>query len=102
MAPFDEVAFELGTGRALRPVKTQFGWHVIEAVADVEDAATQELAEVEEQISTTLLEEKRPHQRVGAGAQGSLRRPGRLRARLRAAAGSRDDLRRYRHAPQTE
>ena len=59
VAPFDEVAFELETGELSDPVKTQFGWHVIEAVADVEDAATQELAEVEEQISTTLLEEKK-------------------------------------------
>ena len=59
VAPFDEVAFELETGELSDPVKTQFGWHVIEAVADAEDAAMQELAEVEEQISTTLLEEKK-------------------------------------------
>lgn len=59
VAPFDEVAFELETGELSDPVKTQFGWHVIEAVADAEEAATQELAEVEEQISATLLEEKK-------------------------------------------
>ena len=59
VAPFDEVAFELKTGELSEPVKTQFGWHVIEAVEDVVEAQTQELAEVEEQISSTLLEEKR-------------------------------------------
>ncbi len=40
-------------------MKTQFGWHIIEAVGDIEDASTQELSAVEEQISTTLLEEKK-------------------------------------------
>jgi parvulin-like peptidyl-prolyl isomerase len=59
VAPFDEVAFELETGELSEPVKTQFGWHIIEAVGDVEEATTQALADVEEQISTTLLEEKK-------------------------------------------
>ncbi len=59
VAPFDEVAFELDTGELSEPVKTQFGWHIIEAVGDVEEAATQPLTEVEESISTTLLEEKK-------------------------------------------
>jgi parvulin-like peptidyl-prolyl isomerase len=59
VAPFDEAAFALETGELSEPVKTQFGWHIIEAVGDIEEASTQELSEVEEQISTTLLEEKR-------------------------------------------
>ena len=59
VAPFDKVAFELETGELSQPVKTQFGWHIIEAVGDVEEASTQPLSEVEEQISTTLLEEKK-------------------------------------------
>ncbi len=59
VAPFDEVAFELETGELSEPVKTQFGWHVIEAVDDVVEASAQELADVEEQISTTLVEEKK-------------------------------------------
>jgi parvulin-like peptidyl-prolyl isomerase len=59
VAPFDKVAFELETGELSEPVKTQFGWHIIEAVGDIEEASTQELADVEEQISTTLLEEKK-------------------------------------------
>jgi len=59
VAPFDKVAFELETGELSEPVKTQFGWHVIEAVDDVMAASTQALADVEEQISSTLLEQKK-------------------------------------------
>ena len=59
VAPFDKVAFDLDTGELSQPVKTQFGWHIIEAVGDVVPASTQELSEVEEQISTTLLEDKK-------------------------------------------
>jgi foldase protein PrsA len=57
--PFDRVAFELDTGELSQPVKTQFGWHIIEALADAVPASTQKLADVEEQISTTLLEERK-------------------------------------------
>ena len=46
VAPFDEVAFTLKTGELSEPVKTQFGWHIIEAVGPVVEAATQELADV--------------------------------------------------------
>jgi parvulin-like peptidyl-prolyl isomerase len=63
VAPFDEVAFELETGELSEPVRTQFGWHIIEAVGDIEEATTQPLSEVEESISTTLLEEKK-NQRI--------------------------------------
>jgi peptidyl-prolyl cis-trans isomerase C len=59
VAPFDKVAFDLETGELSEPVKTQFGWHIIEAVADVEEASTQELTAVEEQIRETLAEEKK-------------------------------------------
>jgi foldase protein PrsA len=63
VAPFDKVAFNLDTGELSQPVKTQFGWHIIEAVGDVVPASTQKLSDVEEQISTTLLEEKK-NQRI--------------------------------------
>ena len=59
VAPFDKAAFDLETGELSEPVKTQFGWHIIEAVADVEEASTQELTAVEEQIRETLAEEKK-------------------------------------------
>jgi parvulin-like peptidyl-prolyl isomerase len=59
VAPFDKVAFDLDTGELSAPVKTQFGWHIIEAVGDVQEKSTQDLSEVEEQIRSTLLEEKK-------------------------------------------
>jgi parvulin-like peptidyl-prolyl isomerase len=59
VAPFDKVAFELDTGELSDPVKTQFGWHIIEAVGDIQEKSTQDLSEVEEQIRDTLLEEKK-------------------------------------------
>jgi parvulin-like peptidyl-prolyl isomerase len=59
VAPFDKVAFDLDTGELSEPVKTQFGWHIIEAVGDVEEKSTQDISEVEEQIRSTLLEEKK-------------------------------------------
>jgi peptidyl-prolyl cis-trans isomerase C len=59
VAPFDKVAFDLDTGELSEPVKTQFGWHIIEAVGDIEEKSTQDLSEVEEQIRSTLLEEKK-------------------------------------------
>jgi parvulin-like peptidyl-prolyl isomerase len=56
---FDRTAFELETGELSEPVKTQFGWHIIEAVGDIEPKATQDLDDVREQIEGTLLEEKK-------------------------------------------
>lgn len=56
---FDETAFGLETGELSEPVKTQFGWHIIEATSAVKPKSTQELSEVEEQIREQLLEEKK-------------------------------------------
>jgi parvulin-like peptidyl-prolyl isomerase len=56
---FDKTAFELETGELSRPVKTQFGWHIIEATSAVKPKKTQELSAVEKQISDQLLEEKK-------------------------------------------
>src|SRR5918996_2269526 len=56
---FDKTAFELETGELSEPVKTQFGWHIIEATSAVKPKATQELGDVESQISEQLLEEQK-------------------------------------------
>jgi parvulin-like peptidyl-prolyl isomerase len=56
---FDKTAFELETGELSPPVKTQFGWHIIEATSAVKPKATQELSDVESQISDQLLEEQK-------------------------------------------
>jgi peptidyl-prolyl cis-trans isomerase C len=56
---FDKVAFSLKTGELSKPVKTQFGWHVIMAISDVTPKKTKPLSEVEDQIRQQLLEQKR-------------------------------------------
>jgi foldase protein PrsA len=56
---FDEVSFELAKGELSKPVKTQYGYHVIEAVSDVSKATTTPLDKVRASIRTTLLQQKR-------------------------------------------
>jgi foldase protein PrsA len=56
--PFDKTAFELKTGELSEPVKTQFGWHLIEATADVKPAKTKPLSAVEKEIRTQLEQQK--------------------------------------------
>jgi parvulin-like peptidyl-prolyl isomerase len=58
VAPFDEFVFEAETGDLSQPVKTQFGWHVIEVLSDVKPKSTTPLTEVEQSIRDTLLREK--------------------------------------------
>jgi parvulin-like peptidyl-prolyl isomerase len=38
--PFDQTAFLLDKGQVSRPVKTQYGWHIIQALSDVKPAHT--------------------------------------------------------------
>jgi foldase protein PrsA len=56
---FDKVAFELKKGQLSQPVKTQYGWHLIEALSDVKPPSTTPLKDVKEQIRQQLLQEKR-------------------------------------------
>ncbi len=56
---FDKASFELGKGELSKPVKTQYGYHVIEAVSDVRKATTTPLAKVRASIRTQLLQQKR-------------------------------------------
>jgi parvulin-like peptidyl-prolyl isomerase len=58
VAPFDRAAFSLETGELSRPIKTQFGYHLIEPVADVKEASARPLASVEKEIRQTLLRDK--------------------------------------------
>ena len=57
--PFDKTVFELDTGELSKPVKTQFGWHIIEALSAVKAKSTRPLSEVEKDIQNQLLEQKR-------------------------------------------
>lgn len=56
---FDKTSFELDEGELSKPVKTQYGYHVIEAVSAVRPAKTTALGKVKASIRTTLLQQKR-------------------------------------------
>ncbi len=56
---FDKVAFELEPGALSKPVKTTYGYHVIEALTPVKKATTTPIAKVRASIRTTLLQEKK-------------------------------------------
>jgi parvulin-like peptidyl-prolyl isomerase len=59
VAPFDKVAFSLARNKISAPVKTQFGWHVIEALSAVKPAKTTPLKDVKSSIQQQLLQTKK-------------------------------------------
>lgn len=56
---FDKAAFELTGGARSKPVKTTYGYHIIEALGPVKKATTTPIAKVRASIRTTLLQEKK-------------------------------------------
>ncbi|MBA3433030.1 MAG: peptidylprolyl isomerase [Actinobacteria bacterium] len=56
---FDKTSFELEQGVVSPPVKTTYGYHVIEALSPVRKAETTSIAKVRASIKATLLQEKR-------------------------------------------
>ena len=57
--PFDQTAFNLGTGTVSAPVETQYGFHIIEPVAEVKAASRTPLKEVRQSIYQQLLQQKK-------------------------------------------
>ena len=60
--PFDKVAFSIKTKVISKPVHTQFGWHIIEALGPIKKgtpAKPTPLAQVKENIRQTLLSTKK-------------------------------------------
>jgi foldase protein PrsA len=68
---FDKKAFSLKTGQTSRPVKTQFGWHIIRADKDATKSKKTPFAQVKQAIRQQLLQQERSGslQRWLAGVQ---------------------------------
>jgi foldase protein PrsA len=59
VAPFDKKAFALKKNELSAPVKTEFGFHVIQAVGDVKPAKVTPLKDVKDAIRQQLLQTKK-------------------------------------------
>jgi parvulin-like peptidyl-prolyl isomerase len=59
VAAFDKAAFSLKTNELSQPVKTQFGYHLIQALADVKPGSVTPYAQVKDQIRTQLESERK-------------------------------------------
>jgi foldase protein PrsA len=56
---FDKSAFALKVHELSQPVKTQYGWHIIEALTGIKKATTTPLSEVRTAIRQQLLQQKK-------------------------------------------
>ncbi|HSC93042.1 MAG TPA: peptidylprolyl isomerase [Gaiellaceae bacterium] len=56
---FDQTAFLLAKDTVSRPVKTQYGYHIIKPISDIKPAKTTPLKQVKESIRQQLLQTKR-------------------------------------------
>jgi len=57
--PFDKQAFSLAKNELSAPVKTEFGYHLIEPLSEVKKAAVTPFKDVEAQIRQQLVQEKK-------------------------------------------
>ena len=56
---FDAVAFKLKVHELSKPVKTQYGWHIIQALTPIKKATTTPLSQVTAAIKQQLLQSKK-------------------------------------------
>lgn len=59
VAPFDQTAFLLGVGTVSRPLKTQYGYHLIMPISNVTPAKTTPLKQVTDAIRQQLLQQRK-------------------------------------------
>jgi foldase protein PrsA len=59
VGPFDQTAFLLSKGQVSRPIKSQYGWHIIQALSDVKPPKTTPLKDVKDSIKTQLEGQKK-------------------------------------------
>jgi foldase protein PrsA len=57
--PFDKASFSLKNGETSAPVKSVYGWHIIQALGPIKPAHTQTFKEVESQIKSNLAQQKK-------------------------------------------
>ena len=95
MAPFDQTAFLLKKNAISRPVKTEFGFHIIQPIGEVKEAKVTPLKDVEDSINQQLAQTKKNEAMTKwvDGAEREVRRQGQLRRRLQPAARQADDHR---------
>lgn len=58
-AAYERVVFSIPKGKVAGPIRTQFGWHIVEALGSVQLGKTWAYAEVKEQIRQELLQNKK-------------------------------------------
>jgi foldase protein PrsA len=58
VAPFDKFVFAADKGDLSKPIKTEFGWHIIEVLSDVKPSSTTPLKDVKATIRSTLLQQR--------------------------------------------
>ncbi len=56
---FDKAAFTLAVNQISRPIKTQYGWHIIQALTAMKKSSKTPLSEVRAQIRQQLLQQKK-------------------------------------------
>jgi foldase protein PrsA len=59
VAEFEKAAFALATNEVSKPVKTQFGYHLIEPIEDTQKATARPFEKVQASIKALLLQQKR-------------------------------------------
>jgi foldase protein PrsA len=59
VAPFDKAAFSLKTNEISQPVKSVYGWHIIQALSDVKPANVQTFKQVKSQIQANLAAQQK-------------------------------------------
>jgi parvulin-like peptidyl-prolyl isomerase len=56
---FDKAAFSLDTREVSRPIKTQYGWHIIQTLGPIKKSTTTPLSEVRAAIRQQLVQQKK-------------------------------------------
>jgi parvulin-like peptidyl-prolyl isomerase len=59
VAPFDKAAFSLKTNEISQPVKSVYGWHIIQPIGAIKPSHTQTFKEVKAQIQANLASQQK-------------------------------------------